>query len=296
MSTLIVRARRDPAVALWAVAGTCWAGTVWLVLAGGGEQGHHDLVLEHDGWPSAVSVAAFLAVWLVMVGAMMLPTVVPLIRAFVPVSARAPRPAAARLAVLAGYVAVWTAFAVAALLVALGVHVLVEGWPWLAARPGLVLGAALVLAGAFQFSSLKGACLTACRSPVEVLWRNYRRGVAGGLRLGLRHGVSCLGCCWALMLVMVGTGVGSLAWMIGLTAAMVVEKTSRWGVRLVVPLGVALLAAGATATVSALVAPVEHAGHGHGGPDLVVLLVAVVVLTAVLPRPPARRAGSTSEV
>jgi predicted metal-binding membrane protein len=246
------RVRRDPAVVLWVVAGVCWAGTVWLVVAGADGLGHHDVVLERSAWPWPLRLGAFLAVWLVMIGAMMLPSVVPVVRLFVVVTTRAPRPAVARAAFLAGYLAVWTGFAGLALLGDAGVHALVAEWAWLAARPELVLGATLVLAGAFQFSPLKNACLTACRNPVGFLWQHYRRGPAAALRLGLRHGMSCLGCCWALMLLMFGTGVGSLAWMVGLTAVMVIEKTARWGARLVVPVGVALLVAGVVVSVPAV--------------------------------------------
>jgi predicted metal-binding membrane protein len=243
-----MRARRDPGVALWAVAGVCWVATGWLVVGSG--PGHHDAVLERSEGP--LRVGAFLAVWLVMIGAMMLPTVVPVVRLFAVVTARAPDPARARLAFLAGYLAVWTAFAVLALIVDEAVHSLVAAWPWLAARPGLLVGTALVLAGSFQFSPLKDACLTACRNPVGFLWQYYRRGAAGGWRLGLRHGVSCLGCCWALMVVMLVTGVGSLVWMVGLTAVMVVEKTARRGALLVVPVGVVLLVAGTSSSLAAL--------------------------------------------
>jgi predicted metal-binding membrane protein len=250
--TLVARIRHDPGVLLWVVAGGCWVATTWLVVVGGDELGHHDVVLEQSTWPWSARIGAFLAVWLVMVGAMMLPTVVPLVRLFGPVSARAPRPVAARTAFLAGYLAVWTAFAGLALLGDVVVHGLVDRWSWLAARPTLVLGATLVLAGTFQFSPLKNACLTACRNPVGFLWQHYRRGPAGGWLLGLRHGMSCLGCCWALMLVMFGTGVGSLAWMLALTAVMVIEKTSRWGARLVVPLGVAMIVGGVAVSAPAL--------------------------------------------
>jgi predicted metal-binding membrane protein len=246
-----MRARHDPGVVLWVVAGGCWIGAVSLVVGAGG-LGHHGVVLEGPTWPWPLRIGAFLAVWLVMIGAMMLPTVVPVVRLFAAVSARAPDPARARLAFLAGYLAVWTAFAALALVVAEAVQALVSGWPWLADRPDLVLGTTLLLAGAFQFSPLKNACLTACRNPVGFLWQHYRRGAAGGWRLGLRHGVSCLGCCWALMLVMVATGVGSLVWMAGLTAVMVVEKTARRGALLLVPVGVVLLVAGTSLALSAL--------------------------------------------
>jgi predicted metal-binding membrane protein len=250
--TLAVRIRRDPAVALWAVAGACWAATFALVLTGGVEAAHHDHVLEHDSLPWPLRIAEFLAVWVVMLGAMMLPTVVPLARLFAPVSARAPGTRRARTALYAGYLAVWTAFAPVALFADAGLHLLVRSWPWLAAHEGLILGSALLMAGAFQFSPLKNACLTACRNPAGFLWQHYRRGARGALVLGARHGISCVGCCWALMLVMFATGVGGLAWMLGITAVMVAEKTTRWGARLVVPVGVALLLAGAVLSAAAL--------------------------------------------
>jgi len=246
-----MRARRDPGVVLWGVAGVCWVGTGWLV-AGSGGLGHHDVALEQAAWSWPLRLGAFLAVWLVMIGAMMLPTAVPMVRLFGVVTARAPGPAVARLAFLAGYLAVWTAFAVLALVADQAVQALVAGWAWLAARPDLLLGTTLLLAGAFQFSPLKNACLTACRNPVGFLWQHYRRGASGAWRVGLRHGVSCLGCCWALMLVMVVTGVGSLVWMVGLTAVMVIEKTAPRGARLVVPVGVVLLVAGTSLALSAL--------------------------------------------
>src|SRR5439155_8460615 len=112
---------------------------------------------------------------------------------------------------------------------------------WLVARPGLVLGTMLVLAGTFQFSPLKVTCLTACRDPLGFIWRHYRRGVGAGWRVGYRHGMFCLGCCWALMLVMFGIGVGSLAWMAALAGVMVMEKTVPGGQRLSPIIGVVLV-------------------------------------------------------
>jgi predicted metal-binding membrane protein len=79
---------------------------------------------------------------------------------------------------------------------------------------------------------------------MNILWEFYGRGPSGAWRLGLRHALYCLGCCWALMLVMFATGVGSLLWMLGLTAVMVAEKVTPWGARLVVPVGVLILASG----------------------------------------------------
>jgi predicted metal-binding membrane protein len=179
-----------------------------------------------------------------MLGAMMLPTLVPLARVLGPVSERAPRPRAARGGLYGGYLLVWLVFAPVALLFDTTIHLLVHHWPWLDAHVGLILASTLVLVGAYQLSPVKDRCLTVCRDPVSFLWQHYRRGLRGGLRLGVRHALWCMGCCWALMLLMFATGVGSLAWMLGLSGVMVAEKTTRWGARLVRPVGIVLVVAG----------------------------------------------------
>jgi predicted metal-binding membrane protein len=241
----------DPVLVIWVVAGACWLVTAALVLAGGLGSCHDGMVLGAvTSWP--VRLAATFAAWLVMVGAMMLPSVVPLIRLLVRVTVRVPRPRAARAAFLGGYLAVWSGFAAAAMLVDQGVDPLVGDPVRSVARRELVLGAALVVAGLFQFSRLKHACLRVCRSPWGFLWQYYGRGVRGSWTLGVRQGGFCLGCCGALMLVMLGTGAGSLLWMLALTGAMAVEKTAPWGARLVAPLGAALVLAGVAISVRSL--------------------------------------------
>jgi predicted metal-binding membrane protein len=230
-------------------------------MTGGPAAAHHDHVLEHDERPWPLRIGLFLAVWVVMLGAMMLPTLVPLARLFGPVSARSGHPRTARAGLYGGYLLVWLACAPLALLFDWGIHLVVHSWPWWEEREGLILAGALLLAGAYQLSPLKDRCLTACRDPFGFLWQHYRRGFSGGVRLGVRHGRWCLGCCWALMLVMFATGVGSLAWMLGLTAVMVTEKTTRRGARLVVPIGVVLLLAGLTLALIAL--PPSAAAHVH---------------------------------
>src|SRR5712692_2196715 len=105
----------------------------------------------------------------------------------------------------------------------------------------LIGAATFALAGGFQFSPLKERCLKQCRSPFSFFVRYYRKGVGAAWRLGLRHGAFCLGCCWALMLVMFGLGVSSLVWMAVLAGVMVIEKTFPGGQRLSPSIGVALL-------------------------------------------------------
>jgi len=261
-------ASRDPAVALWALAGMCWAVTAALVLADAPGPCHDGAALDGTaGAPPATALAA----WFVMTGAMMLPTVIPLARMFVVVTARAPHRAEARLALVAGHLAVWGVFAALAMLVHRAVDVLPDD----TAQPRPVLGAVLVAAGIFQFSALKRACLTACRSPWTFLWRHYARGIRAGWTLGVRHGLLCLGCCWALMLVMVATGIGSLLWMLALVAVMTVEKTAPWGARLVAPVGAALVLAGAAVLVG------RATGTGTSSEEA--LLVAAAATAIALP-------------
>lgn len=263
VTTTVRRLRRDPATTLWAVTAGCWALVVGLLVVGGIDVASHDTVfagVAEGELPGPVQLAAFAGVWLVMIGAMMLATIVPMARMFAVVSAREPHPAPARGAFFGAYLLVWLAFAFVALAGDLGVHELVERWGWLHAREGLVLAGALGLADAVQFSPLKQRCLTLCRDPRAFLFARYRPGTGGAWAVGVRHALSCLGCCWALMLVMFATGVGSLGWMLGLTAVMVAEKTARWGRLLVAPVGVGLLLA---ALVLAALAVDPSAVHVH---------------------------------
>jgi predicted metal-binding membrane protein len=244
--------RRDPALILWTLAGVGWVVTLLLTFVGGAEAGAHDWVMEQSDWSWTGRILAFLAVWIVMIGAMMLPTTITMARVFTAVSANQPNPTPARITFHAAYLLIWCGFAVVALGGDSRIHWMVDHWAWLADHEALILGSTLILAGAFQFSPLKDACLSFCRSPLGVVMRNYRRGASGGWRVGWRHGLYCLGCCWALMLVMFATGVGSLAWMLLLTAVMVAEKTSRWGSQLVAPVGISLITAGVVVSLPAL--------------------------------------------
>jgi predicted metal-binding membrane protein len=107
---------------------------------------------------------------------------------------------------------------------AAALHGLVGSVPSLAERPWVVAAALLATAGAAQFLPLTRACLRACRHPYAFLLTRFRPGVAAAFRLGRDHGLYCLGCCWALMLVMFAAGVADLWWMAGLTAVMVYEN------------------------------------------------------------------------
>jgi predicted metal-binding membrane protein len=246
------------------------AAAAWILLAAA----PHVPALASLHHPHATAAAAldplvFLPAWLVMVAAMMLPTAVPMVQMFTAVTAGVARSARLRAAFLLAYFAVWLGFAGVALLGDTGVHELVERSSWLRDRDGLVLVGTLALAGIAQFTPLTRRCLRACRDPRGFLYRHYQRGLAAAWALGVRHGLSCLGCCWALMLVMFATGVGNLWWMVALTAVMVAEKTTRWGPRLVSPVGVVLLVAAAWLGVAALgsapAVELPAPDHHHGG-------------------------------
>jgi len=231
-----------PAVAAISVA-------AWGVLAAGDLLGYawlvqHDALLGGGTLPPLVALVLFLAAWQLMTAAMMLPTALPTVGLFARASRSQERPRLALAAFVAAYLAVWTAFALAALAGDGVVHALVHAWPWLEARPHLVTGGVLLVAGAGQLTGLTERCLDACRNPLHSLLRWYERGVGAAWRLGLRHGAFCLGCCWPLMLVAFGIGVGSIPLMLALAAVMLAAKVAPGGRRLVRPAGYAMLAGG----------------------------------------------------
>jgi predicted metal-binding membrane protein len=216
-------------------------GVAWLYALLAWASGYSELI-DHDAlfgdhgvhhgadtlplWALAVLV---LGSWQVMTAAMMLPSSVPMVRVFGAVSIRQPRAGAAMAAFLGGYAMVWTGFAAAALAGDALLHQLFDAVPALETRPGFVTAAVLALAGAFQFTTLKDKCLDACRHPAAFLLPRYRRGASAAFALGRSHGLFCLGCCWALMLLMCIAGFADLRFMAGLGALMAYEKIGKHG-------------------------------------------------------------------
>jgi len=191
--------------------------------------------------------------WVLMIVAMMLPATLPLVSAFERVvSARADRTRMLVLLLL-GYVAAWGAFG----LLAHGLHELLLAAaarvPALAWHGAWIGAAILALAGAFQFSDLKRRCLDKCRTPISFVTAHWHGPAPArqAFMLGAHHGLFCVGCCWALMLLMFLLGMGSLGWMVLLGALMAVEKNVSWGRRISAPLGWSLLAAAGVLAVSA---------------------------------------------
>jgi predicted metal-binding membrane protein len=176
-------------------------------------------------------VATFLLTWTVMMAAMMVPSAAPLVVLY----GRAPR-GGARWPLLAGYVSVWSAF---------GLAVYAAQQAAMRVDAGAA-GIAAVLAGAglYQLTPLKWACLRRCRSPLDFVMQHWRKGRAGAARLGLLHGAFCVGCCWALMAVLVAAGAMGLGWVVLIGVVVLAEKVGPRGEELARALGVVLLAAG----------------------------------------------------
>jgi predicted metal-binding membrane protein len=230
---------------VWLAVGAAWTVAIAAEATGTAGAVHHDSLLV--GGPGlGLALLLFLPAWQVMIAAMMVPSSLPLVRMYAAASARAPDRSRSMAAFLGGYALVWSAFGALAFVGDAGIHASVNASPWLNANSWLIAPSTLMLAGAFQFTPLKDACLRACRHPASFLQRHYGRGPRAGLELGLRHGLFCAGCCWALMLVMFAVGAGNLVWMAALTALMVHEKTQPSGARTVPVTGAVLLGMGST--------------------------------------------------
>jgi predicted metal-binding membrane protein len=206
------------------------------------------------GAPPLIETSLYLGGWTLMIVAMMLPTTLPLVNTFRAVTRRRVDRNRLVALLLFGYLAVWTAFGIGAHVADQALRAQLERSHWFLAHPWTYGAGALALAGAFQFSRLKYRCLDKCRSPLSFVLGHWhgRNAAAGALALGVHHGAFCVGCCWALMLLMFAVGGGSIGWMLALGAAMAIEKNLPWGRRLAAPLGVVLLAAGVAIALSHL--------------------------------------------
>jgi predicted metal-binding membrane protein len=210
--------------------------------------------MASDGW-SLPGGATFVAIWTVMMAAMMLPAAAPMLLIFN--SAHAGRSGRSAIAptwiFAAGYLLVWLTAGIA---VYIGVQIGSDLATTLApadrvAWAPIALGVTLIVAGLYQFTPLKGVCLSHCRSPLGFVMEHWREGRWGALQMGIRHGAYCFGCCWALFAVLVATGIMSLAWMLLLTLVVFAEKVLPLGHRASQVVGVAFVVLGAAVAVGA---------------------------------------------
>ena len=197
-----------------------------------------------------------LAMWSAMTLAMMLPTAGPMILTYAELAATATRkgePVVSPVVLTAGYATVWLGFALAASLVQWGLARASLIDPAMAAVSPLFSGAVFIGAGLYQFSALKQACVTQCQRPFPFFFARWTDRTAGVYSLGLRQGLYCLGCCWAMMLAMFAVGVMNVVWMALLGVIMTIEKLGAT-TRFSRAIGMIFIAIGAAFIVTSVVA------------------------------------------
>lgn len=239
MTTTVAPATRLP-VAIPAAIAAAWVVAIAAEATGRAGAVHHHELLEGSR-PMLIVVGLAGMAWLLHIVAIMLPSSLPMLRLFATTSASQERPRTVLWAFVGGYSVVWLAFGLGALANDALLHELVHALPWLEANPWLPTAGVLALAGTFELTKLKDRCLDQCRHPAAFLMPRYRRGAAAAFRLGQQHGLFCVGCCWALMLVMFAAGLVDLRWMAVLGAVMIYEKVGRHGRRITPFVGVAML-------------------------------------------------------
>jgi len=183
---------------------------------------------QHDHAPQASDgFWSLFVMWTVMQVAMMSPTAVPMILMLTKVErSRHPdrSPVGRTTIFFMGYVIVWTTFSAVLALGQVALQSSALPSPQVAGVSPWLAGGVLVAAGLFQFSRLKEVCLSHCRSPVTYFMLEWRTGRSGALLMGLKHGLYCVGCCWALMALLFVAGVMNLLWMAVITALVLIEK------------------------------------------------------------------------
>ena len=200
------------------------------------------LTMPMSGWLAANWLVVFV-MWAVMMAAMMLPSIAPMVLCFANLN-RKRGEGGRTLFFVAAYLTLWTAFSGAATATQWALQS--AGWvsPMIVSTSPALSGTLLFIAGVFQFTPLKTACLRACRSPLGFLMRDWRDGLWGAWRMGLRHGLNCLGCCWALMALLFVGGVMNILWIAALTVLVTMEKIAPKGDAIAKALGAVMIGAG----------------------------------------------------
>jgi predicted metal-binding membrane protein len=217
--------------------------------------------MDDGPWTDLGRFGWFVGVWVIMMAAMMFPSVAPTVALYSRIMKQ--RAAIAPFAFVAGYLLTWAVAGVAAY--GVGIAATRFGGDQLswtsAGRP--IAGVTLLVAGGYELTPLKDVCLGKCRSPLGVLLGSWRDGLSGAVRMGARNGLWCVGCCWALMASLFALGIMSVSWMAVVAGLIALEKTLPW--RRIVTYGTAvvLLALGILVLVAphvlpALTIPVQH--------------------------------------
>ena len=231
LETLLRRDRWLVGGALVVAVALCWAWLVPMARDMYGPMTGAGAWMMTDTWDFA-HLALLFAMWVVMMAGMMLPSAAPALLIYAAVIRRSPdgaRAAAHAYAFAGGYLVVWTLFSLLATVLQRWLANALVLTPMMEARSPVFGGALLIVAGIFQLTPWKRTCLDACRSPAEFLVRHWRPGVDGGFYLGLANGLFCLGCCWALMLLLFVGGVMNLWCIVALTIFVLLEKIAPLG-------------------------------------------------------------------
>ncbi|HYB10777.1 MAG TPA: DUF2182 domain-containing protein [Alphaproteobacteria bacterium] len=192
-------------------------------------------MFAHETW-SMTYWLIMLFMWWIMMIAMMTPSAAPMVLLHAAVARRSSVGAGGRspvmttVAFVAGYLSIWFLFSVLATGFEWSLECLALVSPmFMWSESARLTGVILILAGAYQLTPFKSACLEGCRSPIDFLSRHWSTGVGGTFRMGLWHGAYCVGCCWALMLLLFAGGVMNLIWIAGLSIIVIIEKSAPFG-------------------------------------------------------------------
>lgn len=229
MNTLEAALRRDRLIVvagLLTLASLAW----WYIAhAAATMPDHAGMSMSAAGpWDAGETVGLAL-MWIVMMIAMMIPSVAPVILLFAGLSRRRRVqgvPATPVSVFILGYLLAWSGYAVLAALTQSALHSAALLSPTMASASPILGGAILMLAGLYQWLPVKGACLSHCRSPLGFFSTQWREGVSGALRMGFRHGSYCVGCCWALMALLFVAGVMNLIWVAAIAGFVLLEKVA----------------------------------------------------------------------
>ena len=208
------------------LAAGAWAAVIWQSRMAGDEM---------MGLTMGMGAPLFLAVWVLMMVAMMFPAAAPMILTFSAVQAGKRERGnnwTPTWIFVAAYLLVWTVFGVLAYVTAVGAQRLADESTWLLDHVAQIGGGVLVVAGLYQLTPLKRVCLTTCRSPLQFIMTSWRDGRAGAFRMGLGHGLYCLGCCWFLFVILFPLGVMNVVVMALVTLLIFAEKSWMWGTRM----------------------------------------------------------------
>ena len=221
----LARARALILGTLLLLAATAWGVLAWQSSVTGMDEVENMLTMD-------VGVPVFLAIWVAMMVAMMFPTAAPMILTFAHVQQRKQRsgkPFVPTWVFVSSYLAIWTAFGALAYAAALGATDLADSSMWVMDNAARIGGGVLILAGLYQLSPLKNICLSKCRAPLAFVLTSWRDGYRGAFRMGLEHGLYCLGCCWLFFVIVFPLGMLNLAVLAAIVLIIFAEKSLPFG-------------------------------------------------------------------